>query len=192
MTRKQLPKAIRQTDADLRAIAAGAFVGEEAQASEAEPRLEGFSRPAANDELPVPAVYAGYAARRRRLAQRIVDRHKTYAAVGGLFPLPIVNVAGVTAIIVRMVRQLSNLYGVPFERQRTRSTIIGLMGGAVPTGFGTATASTLAFAVPGSALVGLAVSALTAGALTRGIGLVFLEHFESVAMPPGATPIERG
>ena len=102
--------------------------------------------------------------------------------MGGLFPLPVVNIAGVTAINMRMVKQLSDLYGVPFERDRTRSMIIGLMGGAVPTGLGTATASTLVFVVPGSALFGLAVSAITAGALTRGIGLVFLEHFESDAM----------
>jgi len=53
------------------------------------------------------------------------------------------------------------------------------MGGAVPTGLGAATASTLVFVVPGSALFGLAVSAISAGALTRGIGLVFLEHFEN-------------
>jgi uncharacterized protein (DUF697 family) len=87
---------------------------------------------------------------------------------------------------MRMVKQLSDLYGVPFERDRTRAIIIGIMGGAVPTGLGTVAASTLVFAVPGSALVGLAVSAVTAGALTRGIGLVFLEHFENAAMPLGA------
>jgi len=40
--------------------------------------------------------------------------------------------------------------------------------------------------MPGPALVGLAVSAITAGAMTRGIGLVFVEHFESGAMPLGA------
>jgi hypothetical protein len=52
------------------------------------------------------------------------------------------------------------------------------MGGAVPTGLGAATASTLAFVVPGGAFVGLGVSAVTAAALTRGIGLVFIESFE--------------
>lgn len=190
MTRKQLPRAIRRTNEDLRGIAAGAAADEEAPAPhpalphdafEAEPAPAAFSRPVANDQF--PAAYAGrHAARRRLQARKIVERHKTYAAVGGLFPLPIVNVAGVTAIIMRMVKQLSDLYGVPFERDRTRSMIIGLIGGAVPTGLGTVTASTLAFVVPGPALVGLAVSAITAGALTRGIGLVFLDHFERAAM----------
>ncbi len=199
MTRKQLPKAIRRSDDELRAIAARAVADEEApppqpalpaQAFEAQPAA--FSRPAANDQVPVASIYVDhYAARRRALGRRIVERHKTYAAVGGLFPLPIVNVAGVTAIIMRMVKQLSDLYGVPFAHDRTRSMIVGQVGGAVPTGLGTAAASTLAFVLPAHALVGLGVSALTAGALTRGIGLIFLDHFESSSMPLGAAEIEH-
>jgi len=197
MKRKQLPKAIRRSDDDLRAIAA---VAEEeapvrrpmvpSDASTAEPTA--FARPVANDQLPTVSIYVdGYAAQRRAKARSIVERHKTFAAVGGLFPLPIVNVAGVTAVILRMVRELSDLYGVPFERDRTRSFIVGLVGGAVPTGLGTAAASTLAFVLPGHALIGLGVSAISAGALTRGIGLVFLDHFESTSMPLGVAEIEH-
>ena len=33
---------------------------------------------------------------------------------------------------------------------------------------------------------------IAAGALTRGIGLVFLDHFESTSMPLGAAEIEHG
>lgn len=121
------------------------------------------------------------AQKRRSLARKVVERHKNYAALGGLVPVPIANIASVTAINMRMVKQLSDLYQVPFQRDRARSMIIGLMGGAVPTGLGAATASTLMFVVPGGALVGLGVSAITAAALTRGIGLVFIESFESNA-----------
>ncbi len=200
MKRKQLPKAIMRSDDELRAIAAHAAADEEAPASQpASPtgafatEAAAFARPVANDQFPVVSIYVDrYAARRRALARRIVERHKTYAAIGGLSPLPILNVAGVTAIIMRMVKQLSGLYEVPFERDRTRSLIVSLIGGAVPTGLGTATASTLAFVLPGHALVGLGVSAIAAGALTRGIGLVFLDHFDSTSMPLGAAEIEYG
>jgi uncharacterized protein (DUF697 family) len=200
MKRKQLPKAIRRSDDELRVIADHAAADEEAPASQpASPtgafatEAAAFARPVANDQFPVVSIYVDrYAARRRALARRIVQRHKTYAAIGGLSPLPILNVAGVTAIIMRMVKQLSGLYEVPFERDRTRSLIVSLIGGAVPTGLGTATASTLAFVLPGHALVGLGVSAIAAGALTRGIGLVFLDHFESTSMPLGAAEIEHG
>jgi hypothetical protein len=59
--------------------------------------------------------------------------------------------------------------------------VIGLMGGAMPTGLAAATASTLVYIVPGSNLIGLAVSSMTALACTRGIGNIFIEHFESGA-----------
>lgn len=195
MTRKQLPKAIRKTSKDLQQLAGGTAADEEAPARQpAVPHDAVKTKSAAGVSsaavrAPVPAAPnppEPWAIRRRAAARRIVERYRTYAAVGGLFPMPVINIAGVTAINMRMVKQLSDLYGAPFERDRTRSMIVGLMGGAVPTGLGAATASTLVFVVPGSALFGLAVSALTAGALTRGIGLVFLEHFETTATSPRA------
>lgn len=137
--------------------------------------------------LPGPIHTEPEAARRRTVAQKVVERYKLYAALGGLSPLPIVNVAGVTAVNMQMVKTLSNLYEVPFERDLTRSIIAGLMGGVVPTGLGAVTASTLALAVPGVGFVGVAVSSLTAAALTGRIGSVFVERFESAAMPLGNT-----
>jgi uncharacterized protein (DUF697 family) len=121
---------------------------------------------------------------RRAVAEKVVDRYKLYAAMGGLSPIPIMTAAGVTIVVLQMVKTLSNLYEVPFERDLTKSIIVGLMGGAVPTGLGVATASALALAIPGVGFVGVAVSALTASALTGRIGLVFVERFESGAMPP--------
>jgi uncharacterized protein (DUF697 family) len=90
-----------------------------------------------------------------------------------------VNVVSVTAVILRMVKGLSDLYGIPFERDKTRSIVIGLMGGAAPTGLAAATATTLSFAAPIAGAVGLAVSSVTAAALTRRIGLYFVERFET-------------
>jgi uncharacterized protein (DUF697 family) len=119
------------------------------------------------------------AARRRALARRIVERHRNYAAVGGLVPLPAANIASVTAVNLRMVKQLSEVYGVPFQRDRTRSLIIALIAGAAPTGAGLAAASTLMWIVPGGLIWGLGASAITAGALTRGIGMVFVDSFEA-------------
>jgi uncharacterized protein (DUF697 family) len=194
MTRKPLPKLITRPREDLRNIAASAVMDEEPQTPPSTSRYVIKAIPAttisslriAAEPLPEPQ-----AARRRSLARKIVERHKMFAAMGGLFPVPIVNVAGVTAIIMRMVKQLSDLYAVPFERDRTRSVIIGFMGGAVPTGLGAVAASTLVFAIPAAGFIGLAVTSITAATLTRGIGLVFVEHYESGSMPlvvPEAIP----
>ena len=85
------------------------------------------------------------------------------------------------AIIVRMVKMLSDIYGVPFERDRARAIVVAMVGGAMPTGLAAVTISTLQFVVPGSAFIGLAVSSATAVACTRSIGRTFIEHFESGA-----------
>ena len=58
---------------------------------------------------------------------------------------------------------------------------IGLMGGALPTGFSTIATSTLTVFVPGLNLIGLAVASVTSGAYARSIGQLFIEHFENGA-----------
>jgi uncharacterized protein (DUF697 family) len=119
--------------------------------------------------------------KRQARARAIVARHAAYSAVGGIVPIPVASVAGITTIIIRMVKMLSDLYGVPFERDRARAIIVGLVGGTMPTGFATVATSTLFYAVPSGALMGLVVSSITAIACTRGIGQIFIEHFESGA-----------
>jgi uncharacterized protein (DUF697 family) len=200
MKRKPLPKAITRSIANLHQIAAGFAADEQGRvprqptthhavpfdAVEPEPRMEtpatseAVVQPAnRNTSEPRPRGADPLAARRRALARRIVERHKNYAAIGGLVPLPAANIASVTALNLRMVKKLSELYGVPFQRDRTRSLIIALIAGAVPTGAGLAASSTLMWIVPGGLFWGLGVSAITAGALTRGIGLVFIDSFEA-------------
>jgi uncharacterized protein (DUF697 family) len=179
--KKKLPKAIRQTTDDwreppVREVRRAPDIVDAAPAVEAPlPSPEGALAPIVAD----PDV-----ARRRSLARGIVERHAYYSAVGGIIPVPIANVASVTAVIVRMVKVLSDLYGVPFQRDRARAIVVGLMGGAMPTGLAAVTASTLVYIVPGSNLIGLAVSSVTAIACTRAIGRVFIEHFESGAALP--------
>jgi len=205
MTRKPLPKVISRCSEDLRKIvdstlphaaAPGARAVTSGDAVDAKiapsiPSLTSANGPAPEKDEPrlnevgLTVRWQGLAAGRRSLAQRVIERHGAYAAVGGLAPIPIANIASVAGIIVRMVKQLSELYGIPFDRDRTRSLVVGILAGAVPTGFGTAAASTLGYLVPGAALVGLGVSALVAGALTRSVGLIFIESFERQGVPLG-------
>jgi uncharacterized protein (DUF697 family) len=187
VNKKKLPKAIRQTT-DERREGAVREVRRAPDVAAVAPAVEVPPQPATSVLAPIaedPEV-----ARRRSLARRIVDRHATYSAVGGIIPVPIANVAGVTAVIVRMVKVLSDLYGVPFQRDRARAIVIGLMGGAMPTGLAAVTASTLFYIVPGSNLIGLAVSSATAIACTRGIGRIFIEHFESGATLSDISAVE--
>jgi uncharacterized protein (DUF697 family) len=118
------------------------------------------------------------AAQRLSFAHAIVERHATYSAVGGAIPMPVVNFASMTAVIVRMVKRLSSLYDVPFDRRRTRAIVTALTSGAAHTGFTMVAASALSTIVPGGLIVGVATSSIAAAACTRGIGRMFVEHFE--------------
>ena len=202
MSKKRLPKAIRPTPDEtgvavvadrLQTLGRTADIGapdaRRSVASGPQPAaavVESASKPqAASARLPdtalEPIPERGDAALRRSQALRIVQRHAAFSLAGGIIPLPLVNVASVMAVIVRMVKKLSDHYGVPFEHDRARAIVIGLVGGAMPTGLGVTTASKLGYLVPGANLIGLAVSSITAGACTRGVGRIFVEHFESGA-----------
>jgi uncharacterized protein (DUF697 family) len=201
--KKRLPRAVDRTAEDMLAAAVGTDwqgpVAHSALADDGPPARQAANAAHGDNVIemaPRPAATSGAAAgtaqssrtargidadRRHLLALAVVERHANYSAIGGAVPLPLVNVAGVTAIIVRMVKRLSELYGVPYRRDRARAIVIGLAGGAMPAGLATVTASAFFYVIPGSNLLGLAVSSVTASACTRRLGKIFVEHFESGA-----------
>src|SRR5262249_28622373 len=124
MNRKRLPKAIRpaidESDETPTEPRAGSPQHESKPAPPdpglASSDLDAAPAPAPQADPPpvaralAPATPSGSsdldAERRRLLAYAVVERHAAYSAVGGIVPLPIVNVASITAIIVRMVKEL--------------------------------------------------------------------------------------
>jgi uncharacterized protein (DUF697 family) len=194
--RKRLPKAIlwtadamrevgadgaqrgdMQHPGDLSNVSIGRAGGDSKNVIEMMPMPETTSAPSSTP--PKSTITDNDRARRRLQARAIVERHANFSAIGGIIPLPVLNIASITTIIVRMVKSLSRLYAVPFDRNRTRAVVIGLIGGIMPTGLATAAVSTLIYFVPGYNLLGLAVSSVTASAYARGIGHMFIEHFEN-------------
>jgi CRP-like cAMP-binding protein/uncharacterized protein (DUF697 family) len=121
------------------------------------------------------------AAKRRVRAFAIVEHHVNYSAIGGFIPVPVVNAAAIAAVIVRMVNELSTLYGVPFKRNRAFSAAAGLLGGIMPTRLAAVTMSAIVNVVPGYNLVGLAVTSVTAAACARKIGYMLVDEFEHEA-----------
>jgi uncharacterized protein (DUF697 family) len=177
MNKKKFPKAVTRTAEQMR----------EASAATVSAPLDNVIEMVPKSEAALAANISGQPTAastdplRRRRAVAIVERYANYSAIGGAIPLPLANAAAITALLVRMVKSLSDLYEVPFERSRTRSVVIGLMGGALPTGLSTIATSTISLFVPGVNILGLAVSSVTSGAYARSIGQLFIEHFENGA-----------
>jgi uncharacterized protein (DUF697 family) len=163
--KRKLPKAVTQPADDMRRAGSAQGVASHAGTARA------LAPPSTGQALP----------QRQLRANAIVERYANFSALGGVIPLPLLNVASVTVIILRMVKLLCQLYGVPYEQGRARALVVGLAGGAVPTTASAVTASTLIYFMPGANLLGLAVSSVTASVCTRGIGRRFVDHFETGA-----------
>ncbi|MEM9459717.1 MAG: HAD-IC family P-type ATPase [Myxococcota bacterium] len=107
-------------------------------------------------------------------ALAIVEDHAALAAVAGAIPIPVADFAAVSGITLKMLRRLADHYGVEFRTESARATISSLVSGSTSTllTFG------LLNAIP---LLGRAVKLLVgpvvAGALTYGVGRVYLLHF---------------
>jgi uncharacterized protein (DUF697 family) len=92
----------------------------------------------------------------------------------GLIPLPLLDVAAVSAIQMDMVRKICNIYGQNFSEMQAKAWVSAL-GGSVSSRLFAEGAKLIPGV--GQILGGLAMSALS-GASTYGIGKVFCKHFE--------------
>nr|WP_294549496.1 DUF697 domain-containing protein [uncultured Rhodopila sp.] len=121
----------------------------------------------------------------RSLAADSVIKDYVLAAVAtSVLPLPLVDVAAVFAIQLRMIQKLAQLNGKPFSEQAVRGTVTSLAGGVLGYGAGTVVALSIAKFVPGiGAALGIASLPVVVGATTFAIGRVYQKHFD------GNTPV---
>ena len=116
---------------------------------------------------------------RHETAAKLVDRFSLWSGVGGLIPLPFVDVLAVGGLQLQMLRRLSQIYDVQFSENRGKALIASIAGTMIPVTSGMGAAS----ALKGVPLLGMIASAfvmpvLSAGA-TYAIGKAFVQHFES-------------
>ena len=108
-------------------------------------------------------------------------RHHVWASIGiGLVPIPLVDMVGLTAIQVNMVRKIAKVYEIPFLRDKVKNIVGSLIGSAVPTAAGAPLAASITKSVP---IIGWVAGAVTmpvvAGAATYAVGKIFVQHFAS-------------
>jgi len=121
--------------------------------------------------------------RRDERASQVVDRFSLWSGAAGLIPIPIVDVAAVGGVQLLMLRQLSEIYDVPFSENRGKSIIASLAGSVLPANTAMTGAMTVGSLVKGVPGIGWAVGALSMPVLSAGatwvIGKVFIQHFAS-------------
>ena len=171
MRRKTLPKAIRPGAAD--------HGGARPQrVSEPLPEVTEFAKARRNAPAPESTPEDDADALKAR-ARKLVERFALWSGIAGLLPIPVVDLAAVCGLQIQMLRRLSQIYDIPFSKNRGKAIIAGFAGTMVPATTGLGLASTIkTVPVAGTAIGILTTPALAVGA-TYVIGLAFIEHFAS-------------
>lgn len=101
------------------------------------------------------------------------------SVAASIVPVPLFDIAAVTAIQLRMIQKLSQLYGTPFSESAVRNVITALAGGVLGYGVGAAVAISMTKAIPGIGwMLGMVSMPAIAGGSTYAIGRAYLKHFE--------------
>lgn len=117
---------------------------------------------------------------RHQQAQGIVRRNVYWTLGVGLVPVPVIDFIGITAVQLKLIKELSDCYGVKFTEHTAKSIVSALAVSMGSLGIAEALAGSLLKALPiiGTAVGALGVSALGA-AFTLALGNLFIMHFES-------------
>jgi uncharacterized protein (DUF697 family) len=116
---------------------------------------------------------------RDAVAKRIVEKYCWWSVGAGLVPVPYVDIAAITAVNVKMVKELAANYDVEFSEDRGKAYVSSLLAGVVSGPVAkTAGVKTVLLAIP---LIGHSIAILSssvfAAATTCAIGRVFTQHF---------------
>ena len=111
-------------------------------------------------------------------------KNNVYLAAGagllGVVPIPVLDFAAVTAVNVKMLRELANFYNLEFKNELAKSSVGALIGGATAPWLTISATGTLMRFIPGlGQLFALVTGPAAAAAVTYAVGRVFVLHFGS-------------
>ena len=98
----------------------------------------------------------------------------------GLVPVPLVDMAAVTGVQLKMLADLSRAYDVKFTEDAGRKIVLSLLGSLIPNGLARGFLGSLLKIIPvvGTVMGTISMSAFS-GAATYAIGKLFIQHYEA-------------
>lgn len=102
------------------------------------------------------------------------------AALGvGLVPYPLLDMAVLVGVQLKMLHSLARVYEIEFSEQLGKEVVTSCLGSVIPTSLSFNVTHLLGFVpVYGWLIKGVSTSAFS-GAFTYAIGKLFIQHFES-------------
>jgi uncharacterized protein (DUF697 family) len=113
-------------------------------------------------------------------ANDIVNNNIALAMGAGLIPLPWVDFAAITAVQLKLGKELAEHYKVNYKEEQIRGIVVALIGAYTSTAAASTAGTALAKSIPGlGSVIGVVTLPLVAGAITYAVGKVFIQHLES-------------
>ncbi len=113
------------------------------------------------------------------LANAVVKKYMWWSMGAGLIPIPLVDIASVSGVQLKMLSELSKLYEVKFSENAGKSIIGALLGGISADALSKSYITSMIKAIPIIGAVGAVSMPIYSGAATWAIGKVFIQHFAS-------------
>ncbi len=111
---------------------------------------------------------------------KIVNKYMLWSLGAGIIPIPLVDMAAVTGVQLKMIKEISKIYNVEFSEVRGKSIVTSLLGSIVPNSLSAGFLGSAFKLIPfvGWYAGSVSMSAFS-GAATYAIGKVFTQHFAS-------------
>ncbi len=141
-----------------------------------------ITKDAAKDEdiAPVEAGEKIDFAKRETQALNIVKKNMLWSMGIGVIPIPLLDIVGMAGFQASTLKQLAELYDVPFSNQKAKIIIASLMSGVGPLYLSILLVRMAFIFVPViGALTYLTALPFTSAAFTFATGKVFIQHFDS-------------
>jgi uncharacterized protein (DUF697 family) len=112
-------------------------------------------------------------------ASAIVRSNMGWSAGAGLLPLPGLDIAAIIGVQVNMLRQIAQVYEVPFKTNIVKELVAVLISGGGTVLVGGAAGSLVKSVPIIGTIAGMLTMPAVAAATTWATGRVFIRHFES-------------
>jgi len=127
-------------------------------------------------EPPCKLVRVRVTSDRETRAMKIVKTWSQWSVAAGIVPVPLMDVALVSGIQVKMIYDLCQVYNVPFEKKSALAVASGLVGGSFSAGIARMLGEMALKSIP---YVEQVMQPTLSFATTYSMGYVFVKHFES-------------
>lgn len=110
-------------------------------------------------------------------AGKVVKKYMYWSMGAGLIPIPILDMATVSGVQLKMLSEISKIYEVKFSENAGKTIIAALLGGITAGALTRSSLTSFVKSIPIIGFLGSLSMPIYSGAATWAIGKVFIQHF---------------